>query len=79
MQTGLLKPRIIDVQSVSPVHDCRVAIGDPVARILETAEDLGCAHIAMGTRGLGWLGGVLLGSISAGVLRRTPLPLTLVR
>lgn len=60
-------------------YDCRVAIGDPVARILETAEDLGCAHIAMGTRGLGWLGGVLLGSISAGVLRRTPLPLTLVR
>lgn len=60
-------------------YDCRVAIGDPVARILEAAEDLGCGHIAMGTSGLGWLGGVLLGSISAGVLRRTPLPLTLVR
>lgn len=60
-------------------HEFHVAIGDPVARILEFAEDLGCGHIAMGSRGLGWLGGLLLGSISSGVLRRTPVPLTLLK
>lgn len=69
--------RLIEAAGID--YDCRIAIGDPVARILETAEDLGCGHIAMGTSGLGWLGGMVLGSISAGVLRRTSIPLTLVK
>lgn len=55
-----------------------VDIGDPVARILEVAEDAGCGHIAMGTRGLGWTRTLIPGSISGGVLRRSPVPVTLL-
>lgn len=70
----------LDVLAAAGVgYDFHVAFGDPVAKILEVAEDVGCGHLVLGTRGLGWLGGLLLGSISGGVLRRSPLPVTLIR
>ncbi|MGE5386387.1 MAG: universal stress protein [Betaproteobacteria bacterium] len=60
-------------------HDFHVATGDAVTKILEVAKSTGCGHIAMGSRGLGWLESVMLGSVSSGVLRRTEIPVTLVK
>ncbi len=65
--------------SADVAHDFHIATGDPVAAILMAAEDTGCGRIAMGTRGLSWLGSLLLGSISGGVLRRSHLPVTLCK
>lgn len=67
------------VEAAGVDHEFHVALGDPVAEILKLAEDAGCGHIVMGSRGLGWLGGVVLGSVSRGVLFRTPMPVTLVK
>jgi nucleotide-binding universal stress UspA family protein len=60
-------------------HEFHVATGDAVEKILEVADRAGCGHIAMGSRGLGWLESLMLGSVSSGVLRRTAIPVTLVK
>jgi nucleotide-binding universal stress UspA family protein len=56
-----------------------VLLGPVAATIAQYADDKGCEKIVMGTRGLGAIGGVLLGSITTEVLRLTQLPVTLVK
>lgn len=56
-----------------------VESGDPVAQILRFAEDAGCGRIVMGTSGPGSLDSLIAGAVSNGVLRRAPLPVTLVK
>jgi nucleotide-binding universal stress UspA family protein len=56
-----------------------VLLGPVAATIAQYAGDQGCEKIVMGTRGLGALGGVLLGSVTTEVLRLTQLPVTLVK
>lgn len=58
--------------------ELHIRAGDPAARILEVAAELGCGHIVMGTRGLGLLGKLVLGSVSSAVAREARIPLTLV-
>lgn len=58
--------------------ETHVRAGDPAARILELAAELGCGHIVMGTRGLSLLGKLMLGSVSGAVARAAHLPLTLI-
>ncbi|MDP1651710.1 MAG: universal stress protein [Rhodocyclaceae bacterium] len=56
-----------------------VLIGPIAETIAQFAADQGCDQIVMGTRGLGTLGGMLLGSIATELLRLTQLPVTLVK
>lgn len=58
---------------------CHVEAGDPAPTILAAAERIGCGHIALGSRGLGALGGFILGSVSQAVAQRAALPVTLVK
>ncbi|NWG31755.1 MAG: universal stress protein [Rhodocyclaceae bacterium] len=68
---------ILDAAGVSytPV----VLIGPLAETIVQFAADQGCDKIVMGTRGLGALGGALLGSVSQKVLQLSSLPVTLVK
>lgn len=59
-------------------YDFHVLTGDPVAGIVGAVERLGCGHVVMGTRGLGLLGKLVLGSVSHGVAHRTGVPVTLI-
>lgn len=59
-------------------HDFHVRVGAPAVEIAAAAERLGCGHVAMGTRGLGLLGKLVLGSVSSDVARRIHVPLTLI-
>ncbi|PWE29390.1 universal stress protein [Maritimibacter sp. 55A14] len=59
--------------------DTRVADGDPVETILDTAQDVGADMIVVGSRGLGGLKGLLLGSVSDKVSRHAPCTVTTVR
>jgi nucleotide-binding universal stress UspA family protein len=54
-------------------------LGDPAQGIVSTAESLGCGLIVMGTRGLGALAGLLLGSVATKVLCLSRIPVTLVK
>ncbi len=59
--------------------DVHVEVGDPANKILEAIEQYGCGHIAMGSRGLGTVGGIILGSVSQSVVQRAPIPVTLTK
>jgi nucleotide-binding universal stress UspA family protein len=67
------------LESAGADFEFHVAYGDPVEKILELAKNIPCRRIVMASRGLGWFGGLLAGSISWGVLYRTAIPLTLVK
>lgn len=56
-----------------------VLLGPVAETIAQYAADQGCDQIVMGTRGLGALGGMLMGSVTTRLLHLTDLPVTLVK
>lgn len=58
-------------------HDSR--IGDPAQVILEAVQTFDADCIIMGSRGLGELKGLLVGSVSDKVLHHAEVPVTIVR
>ena len=56
-----------------------IGVGAPGPTIAAFAEELGCAQIVMGTRGLGAAGGLLMGSVANDVVRHAKMPVTLVK
>jgi nucleotide-binding universal stress UspA family protein len=61
------------------VDDIVVKTGQPVDKIIETAEKKECDVIVMGSRGQGMLAEVMIGSTSRRVLRRCKKPVLVVR
>lgn len=57
----------------------RAEIGSPAETIDRVAREIGAHQIVMGTRGLGSLGNLLLGSVAARVVRLAQVPVTLVK
>lgn len=53
--------------------------GDVAPAIARRADELGCDVIVMGTRGLGALGSLVLGSIATKVVHLTQRPVTLIK
>ncbi len=54
-------------------------VGEVAETIAELAADSGCSQIVMGTRGMGSVEGLLLGSTSTKVLHLVQVPVTLVK
>jgi nucleotide-binding universal stress UspA family protein len=57
----------------------RAEIGSPAETIDRVAREVGAHQIVMGTRGLGSLGNLFLGSIATKVVRLAQVPVTLVK
>jgi len=57
----------------------RIACGDPGETIAATASESGCTQVVMGTRGLGKIANLVLGSVASRVLHLVDVPLTLVK
>lgn len=57
----------------------RIIVGPIAESIVDYAREHGCDHIVMGTRGLGRVGGLVLGSVATKVISLTELPVTLVK
>jgi nucleotide-binding universal stress UspA family protein len=55
------------------------AHGDVVACIADAARTLGAELLVVGSRGLGSVSGAMLGSVSHALVRRSPVPVTVVR
>jgi len=57
----------------------RSAHGDIVACISDAAVTLGAELLVVGSRGRGAVSGAMLGSVSQALVRRSPIPVTVVR
>lgn len=75
----LLEDILSDVGCKTESVKARADIGYPVPTILNVAEEEEADLIVMGTRGLGRLSGLLLGSISRAVVEDAPCPVLLVK
>lgn len=53
--------------------------GEPADSIIKYAQEQGIEHIIMGSRGMGALRGMVLGSVSQKVLLNTGIPLTIIK
>jgi nucleotide-binding universal stress UspA family protein len=60
-------------------HVASVVVGDAPHEIVEYAKTHHCDGIVMGTRGLGTIGTLILGSTANKVLHLTHVPVTLVK
>jgi nucleotide-binding universal stress UspA family protein len=56
-----------------------ILVGDPAEMIARFARERGCDQILMGTRGLGAIGSLLLGSVATKVIHLADVPVLLVK
>ena len=77
--TELLKEPLRSCKEAGVNTSTRAATGPIADTIVRIAREEHADHIVMGTRGLGALRGMLLGSISTQVLQLADMPLTLIK
>ena len=69
--------RLVEAAGLKP--HAHVCVGDPGEMVLAFVRRLSCEQIVMGTRGLGPVAGLLLGSAARHVVAESPVPVTLLR
>ncbi len=69
-----LKENGIGARYVTPVPR-----GDPVAEVVKSAEEVNADFIVMGSKGKGFLKEILMGSVSEGVVRKSKIPVMVVK
>jgi nucleotide-binding universal stress UspA family protein len=60
-------------------HQSHVIQGEVAQSVARLADELACDQIVMGTRGLGALGDLLMGSVATKVLHLAKVPVTFVK
>jgi nucleotide-binding universal stress UspA family protein len=76
---AVLKRTTAGIRSVRVRCQTHAVIGDSAAAIADMAGRLKCESIVMGTRGMGALGNLALGSVATGVVHRAGVPVILVK
>ncbi|MFO7885911.1 MAG: universal stress protein [Desulfobacteraceae bacterium] len=66
-------------RELDPVHEIIIERGNPVREILRQSEEQHCDLVIMGSRGHSTLADVMMGSITKRVLRRSKIPVLVVR
>ena len=67
----------LDAAGLTYTH--HIGVGDPAEVIAEYVKSKACDQILMGSRGLGSVSGLVLGSVATKVLHLTTVPVTLIR
>lgn len=75
----ILKPAIEMAQRAGTKCTSEILIGNVPEVIVRFAEESGCDGIVMGTRGMGTVGNLLLGSIATKVVHLAKMPVTLIK
>ena len=74
-----MRPAIELASAASVPWTSDVLVGDTASMIVKRAEELNCDGIVMGTRGMGAIGNLVMGSVATKVVHLTKLPVTLVK
>lgn len=75
----VLAPARARLDAAKVPYVSQVRVGDPAETIVKYARDQGCEQICMGTRGLGRVAGMLLGSVTTKVIHLSGVPVLLVK
>ena len=75
LEAALARARELGLADVRPI----TAVGPAAPEIVRVAKEVGADQIVMGTRGMGALGGLLLGSVAQRVVHLAEVPVLLVR
>lgn len=67
------------LEAAQRAYVSHIAVGDPAEAIVRYAREHGCDQICLGTRGLGHVAGMLLGSVTAKVIHLSDVPVLLVK
>jgi nucleotide-binding universal stress UspA family protein len=79
MSEEALEPARALAKKLGVMSDCYVRVGDAAEVIANFAVRTRCAEIIMGTRGLGRIRGLMLGSVTTKVIHLASVPVTLVK
>jgi nucleotide-binding universal stress UspA family protein len=59
--------------------ETRIEVGSPARVIVDAASEAAYDHVALGSHGREGVSRILLGSVAEAVVRRSPVPVTVVR
>ena len=76
---SILRPAVEKVEAAGVRFTSEILVGSIPQAIVDRAEALGCEGIVMGTRGMGAVGNLVLGSVATKVIHLTKFPVTLVK
>lgn len=75
----ILKPAIEAAEAAGVPFTTEILIGDIPKSIAHCADERGCDGVIMGTRGMGAIGNLVMGSIATKVIHLAHVPVTLVK
>jgi nucleotide-binding universal stress UspA family protein len=75
----LLLPAEEELLTAGARFQSHVILGEAEHAIVDLARELGCDQIVMGTRGMGRIKGLLLGSVAMKTVHLSDIPVTLVK
>jgi len=75
----LLEPACVLLRDAGVPCGAHVSVGEPAPAIAEHARKYHCGLIVMGTRGMGLVANLFLGSVATKVIHLVAVPVTLVK
>ncbi|HKA44581.1 MAG TPA: universal stress protein [Burkholderiales bacterium] len=74
-----LRPVMSKLDAAKVKYQRHIGAGDPAETISGYAKEHGCDLVFMGTRGMGSVSNLVLGSVAMKVIHLTPVPVLLVK
>lgn len=75
----VMKPILHALNEEEIACQTHIELGDPAEALAALADEIGCDHIIMGTRGLGAISGIVRGSVARKVLHLVNIPVTCIK